>query len=107
MTEPTEHFTSDRPALDEPEEGWTQAPTLTDTQMLSIVLCRYTGNRPEQVTTRCMARSLKLHEDVDCMTLYHQEEALRAGVIHYDLPAVEVTVPVDGGEPTYQHPVQP
>jgi hypothetical protein len=106
MTESTEHFTEDRPALDEPEEGWVEAPTLVDTQVLTIALCRFTGDRPERETGRCLQRQLRLHEDVDCVTLYHQADALRNGLVHYELPATEVTAPVEGGEPTYQNPLR-
>ena len=88
----------------EPQDGWVTAPTLVDTEILTLALCRYTGHAPD-VNGRCHQRALRLHADVECTTLYHQAEALRSGRVHYDLPAAEVTVPVAGDEPTYRDPL--
>lgn len=103
-----EHDTT-APGPDEPEEGWQTAEPLVDSQILSIVLCRFTGEKPLGITLQnkptCSMRALAKHEDVDCLTLYHQADALRSGKIHYDMPGLEVTVPVAGGEPTYKDPV--
>lgn len=98
----------------EPGGGWAVAPTLVDTEILTIALCRFTGVRPnaelsssEQLT--CDDRVRGLHPDVDCTTLYHQAEALRAGTISYEMASTEVTAPAGeaGDEPTYQHPLVP
>lgn len=105
----TNHSLDNSGAPGEPDGGWTTAPTLSDTQILTIALCRYTGCKPndelsdsEHIT--CPERVKGVHPDEDCITLYHQADALRAGTISYDMPAVEVTAS-EGGEPTYQHPI--
>jgi hypothetical protein len=90
---------------DEPEGGWVTAPTLADSQILTIALCRYTGDKPEREGLRCQAREAMMHADVDCVTLYHQAEALASGVIRYDMTAPEVTQSAAGDDPTYVAPV--
>ena len=103
-----EHDTS-APTPDEPEGGWQQAPTLHDSEILSVVLCRYTGQQPILTGDRvglCDARLYSQHPDVECMTLYHQQEALQGGRIHYDMPATEVTLSLAGTDPTYINPVR-
>lgn len=99
-----EHSTK-TPGVDEPEGGWARAPELSDTQVLSVVLCRYTADKIDSASGQCLARMLRLHPDQDCTTLYHQAEALQAGVVHYDLPAHEVTKPAAGSDPTYIAPL--
>jgi len=89
---------------DEPEGGWQQAPTLADSQILSIALCRFTGERPEDDNS-CYARATHLHRDEDCITLYHQAEALAAGTIRFDMPATEITQSAAGDDLTYQQPL--
>lgn len=101
-----EHDTT-APGPDEPEDGWVKSDPLADSEILSIVLCRFTGEKPTSNSEkpRCSMRALAQHEDVDCLTLYHQEAALRSGRIHYELPGLEVTVPAGAGnDPTYRDP---
>lgn len=89
--------------LGEPKD-WQTGPTLSDVEVLSVVLCRWTSVTPDD-QGRCIGRLLRLHPDRDCLTLYHQAEALQAGTVHYDLPAVEVTRSAAGSDPTYITPV--
>lgn len=99
------------PGPNEPDEGWQKAETLHDAEILSIVLCSFTGERPYGLGSgnqpTCSQRALDKHADVECLKLYHQEEALRGGRVHYDMPGLEVTVPVGeaGVEPTYKDPM--
>jgi hypothetical protein len=105
----TDH-SQDQIGVDEPEGGWVVAPTLVDTQILTIALCRFTGCKPNDETEAsdhvvCPERVKGVHVDEECITLYHQADALRAGLVQYDLAATEVTVSEAGNEPTYQHPL--
>ena len=98
-----------QPGPNEPEGGWEVAPTLSDTVILSVVLCRFTGERPFGETSGlkpiCAKRATGAHADVECLSLYHQQEALASGELRYDMPALEVTTPAAGTDPTYQDPV--
>lgn len=89
-----------------PEDGWITAPTLVDTEITSLTLCRFTG-RKVKLDTVCVARDLGLHKDVDCASLYLQAEALASGTVDQTLfPEVqeEIRTPAAGDDVTGQLP---
>lgn len=63
---------------DEPEGGWVTAPVLYDTELVTTMLCRFTGF-PAEASRRCLERENGQHPDVECRALYIQADALRAG----------------------------
>lgn len=87
---------------DEPEDGWTTAPTLIDTELVVTTLCRFTGN-PVKHDERCPDLAAGLHPDEQCRALYVQADALRAGGLDLDgfdeIPE-EVRRPFVGDEPS-------
>lgn len=84
----------------EPPDGWITAPPLHDSVIASLLLCKYTGTNPLNDGT-CPARALRTHRDEDCLVLFHSSEALAAGAIHVDMPAVETRVGAAGSDATY------
>lgn len=98
-------------ADEEPEGGWVTAPTLLTGEIQSIVLCKYSGNRPlESVapgTLQCQARTDRLHKDEECFVFFHNAAALLSGAIEVsvdDLLIAEETVRT-GDEITYRNPI--
>lgn len=82
----------DAPGVDEPEEGWVTAPTLFDTVITSITLCRFSGRRAS-VKNGCDVREGGGHEDTECLSLYLQAEALSGGTVDQSLfPAAQEVV---------------
>jgi hypothetical protein len=63
----------------EPDGGWVSAPQLIDTELLTIVLCRFTGEQLASLDDRCEARTIRLHPDEDCAAVYVQFDALDQG----------------------------
>lgn len=64
---------------DEPEDGWVGARPLIDTEVLSLVLCRFTGERLG-LQESCQARVLGRHPDVICHALFLQADALQGAL---------------------------
>lgn len=94
---------------DEPEGGWVTSPTLKTEAILSVLLCKYTGEKPIgksfSSVPQCQARVLAHHEDVECLTLFHSAAgitALLAGV-STEMAAAEVTAA--HGDVTFHDPV--
>lgn len=91
---------NDKRDTDEPVEGWQKAPLLIDTELVSTVLCRFTG-RPLTLEHGCLERSIRQHPDVECQALYFQAEALYRGVVgqsEFPTTQEEVRVPWSGGD---------
>lgn len=84
----------------EPEGGWVTAPPLYDSEITSLILCRFTGVSPLNDGT-CPARALRTHKDEDCLTLFISAEALRDGTVPLEMPALETRVPASGTDATY------
>lgn len=98
-------------ADEEPEGGWVTAPTLLTGEIQSLVLCKYSGDRPmESVapgTLQCQARTLRLHKDEACFVFFHNAAAILSGAIEVsaeDLLIAEETVRT-GDEITYRNPI--
>lgn len=64
----------------EPEGGWIWAPTLIDTQILQLLLCRFTGDKVT-INEPCQARFVMAHPDVECRTVFVQTEGLKAALV--------------------------
>lgn len=83
----------------EPEGEWVTAQQLWDTELLVIVLCRFTGI-PLSHDQACIEREAHQHPNVECRTMFFQASAL-AGVMKLDafdpLPE-QVRRPWTGGE---------
>jgi hypothetical protein len=77
----------------EPDEGWQGAPRLYSNEILTLSLCRYTGNQIFSLDEPCPAADL--HPAGSCAALYHSATALQRGeidVMQYpaDVPVREV-----------------
>lgn len=84
--------------VDDPD-GWEAGPNLIDTELASIVLCRFTGNKVP-VEGHCGDRLQGLHPDAACHAVYVRAERVQMSQEQrlsgdYD----EVRVPWRGGEP--------
>lgn len=89
-------FVDDDQDHSEPEGGWVTAPALLDTVITSITLCRFSGDRAS-VKTGCSVRAGGGHQDVECLSLYFQAEALTSGVIDQSLfPSAQEVVRTHG-----------
>src|SRR5687768_7905976 len=74
----------DETSPDEPDDGWVTSPTLWDTEISTIALCKYAGIPVEGT---CHARATHRHPDEPCVTLFFSAEALQKGEL--DLPKFE------------------
>jgi hypothetical protein len=54
----------------EPEGGWQTAPLLSDTELISIVCCKWTGLSLKAPEHYCLARDLRGHRDEDCAAVF-------------------------------------
>ena len=94
------------PVAGEPEGGWVTGQPLIDTQVLELVLCRFTGSRVT-LDEPCQARLLGRHPDVDCPAIFYSADALEAKVMGgTEFPRVqqEVRAPYPMGEATGTQP---
>lgn len=100
----------DTPGKDEPEDGWVGGErSLTDTEILSIALCKFTGEKATWSIGHaghaafCMDREAKRHPDEQCIALYHSADAIERGVevsgFPNDIDGLIVRVPRLAGEP--------
>lgn len=85
----------------EPDE-WQTSPQLHTSPIVSIALCKYTGERVG-LGGPCVARMEHRHRDHDCTMLYHSEEGLRQGDVIVEMVAPAVRS--DGGDVTFVDPV--
>lgn len=91
-----------RTAVSEPAEGWEGGQRLYDSELLTVVLCRYTGARIED--GRCTAA--ERHPATFCPALYLQAEATRGDVVSFLDTYFDQQVPEElrasrfGDEPT-------
>lgn len=91
---------SNATAPSEPEDGWVEAPALIDTELLSTVLCRFTG-RPLDLSLGCLERAERLHPDLSCGAIYYQAQALASGRLvmeDFAAPPEQVRAPWQGGD---------
>lgn len=98
---------------DEPEGGWVTNPTPFTGEIQSLILCKFSGDRPVEAvqpgTLTCQARLLRLHRDEDCFVFFHSASALLSGAVEAsgeDLLIAEETVRT-GDEITYRNPITP
>lgn len=71
---------SSAPVDGEPHGGWVEAPTLIDTQVLQLLLCRFTGDKVS-LELPCQARRQGVHPDDECKTVFLQAEGLRLALL--------------------------
>ena len=71
---------SSAPTDGEPDGGWVEAPMLIDTQILQLLLCRFTGDKVS-LEEPCRARFGLFHPDVECKTVFVQTEGLKAALV--------------------------
>lgn len=90
---------SNQPVAGEPDDGWQTARPLIDTQIVELVLCRFTGDKTS-VDGGCQARALNLHPDMDCRALFLNAATLSTGPASagFPEPQDEVRVPFRSGE---------
>lgn len=84
------------------DTGWQSGPRLYDSELLTLTLCRYTGE-PPMVNGECAARAARQHRDVECFQLFFSAEALkREGIdfLNYDGVPREIRLPEGGDEAT-------
>lgn len=66
--------------VDEPSEGWVAGYPLIDTQLLTVTLCRFTGDKLA-AGDLCLDRTANRHPDVDCHALFFQADALSSDMV--------------------------
>lgn len=98
-------------ADEEPEGGWVTAPTLLTGEIRTIMLCKYSGERPMEAvlpgTLQCQSRVLGRHRDEFCFMNFHSAAALLSGAVvptADDLMVAEEVL-VTGDEITYKNPI--
>lgn len=84
---------SNEATASEPEGGWRGGPQLFSSEILTIALCRYTGERIVSLDEPCPYADR--HPAGNCAALYHSATALQRGdidVMQYpaDVPVREV-----------------
>ena len=90
---------TNQPIPGEPEDGWVGTEPLIDTEILQLILCRFTGDKVPMHGT-CQTRWDRRHPDVECKTLFLQAEGLRYELLDGRLGAnEELRAPYRVGEP--------
>lgn len=74
----------------EPEGGWEGGPDLYDTELVSVVLCKYTGYIVNDVDQPC--EHADTHAPGPCFTLFHSATALTNGTIDIARFPTDITV---------------
>ena len=64
----------------EPEGGWETSPALLTQEIVTLMLCKFSGIRPEDGLV-CEARANGRHANVNCLAYYHSAAGLRAGSV--------------------------
>lgn len=92
---------------DEPEGGWEVADRLETSEIISLLLCRYTA-WPIGSDLTCPKRG-RVHADVDCVTVFWSSEAIARGELHADALSAPVVraagATTDGTEPLFEEPI--
>lgn len=98
-------------ADEEPEGGWVTADTKLTGEVFSLILCKYSGQRPVEAilpgTLQCQARVLGNHRDEQCFMRFYSAAALLAGAVEVggdDVIVAQETVRT-GDEITYVNPI--
>ena len=68
------------PSDGEPAGGWVGSPALVDTQILHLLLCRFTGSKVA-LRLPCPSREQQRHPDVECKTMFLQAEGLQLALL--------------------------
>lgn len=93
------------PGVDEPDEGWVTATPLIDSEVVEVVLCRFTGYKVP-VDDTCSTLLEGGHPDVECRAVYLQADNLpfiTSGGMGFDDAQDEIRQPWRGGEWTGVH----
>lgn len=80
-------------ASDEPEEGWVTGQQLWSQPLITIALCRYSG-QPLEEDESCLAREYKQHPDEDCFEHFYSVTGIDAGLVDIAEPILIAEVPV-------------
>lgn len=80
---------------DEPDDGWETAQESFAQPLITLTLCRYSGQ--PWLQTGCVVRQENRHPDEDCWEHFHSATAIVAGVVE-DMSVVvrEVRYGADG-----------
>lgn len=90
----------DIPGPDEPVDGWQTAAPLIDSEIVEVVLCRFTGDRVS-VDALCDTRQVGGHPDTECRAVYLQADNLpfiTDNSMAFEYAQDEVRQPWHGGE---------
>ena len=91
-------------ASGEPVGEWQTARQLHTTEIVSIILCKFTGDRTVEGGSTCPHRAVS-HPDEECSMQYWSADAITSGFIPTEMTAPEVRA-VPGADPTFVEPSQ-